>query len=90
MISIATSDSIPTSRSGRDEPHGFTFDLFHPGFYYTSPVDIFVVTDSEQAKLNYVPDLFTFGPLVQRPSGDVDLHYAGFRLRYPINSKDVQ
>src|SRR6185436_2924183 len=37
----------------------------------------------------YVPDLFTFGPLVPKPSGDTDLHYAGFRMRYPLNSKDV-
>src|SRR5436190_4895712 len=78
----------PEKSIWRGQPHGFSFDLFHSGFYYTSPVDIFVVTDGEQAKLNYVPDLFTFGPLVQRPKGDVDLHYAGFRLRYPINSKD--
>ena len=35
-----------------------------------------------------VPDLFTFGPLVPKPTGEADLHYAGFRLRYPINSKD--
>src|SRR5439155_8933476 len=79
---------IPDKSIWKGQPHGFSFDLFHSGFYYTSPVDIFVVTDGEQAKLNYVPDLFTFGPLVQRPKGDVDLHYAGFRLRYPINSKD--
>ncbi|MGE0237397.1 MAG: glucan biosynthesis protein [Parvibaculaceae bacterium] len=78
----------PEKSIWRGQPHGFSFDLFHSGFYYTSPVDIFIVNDGEQAKLNYVPDLFTFGPLVQRPKGDVDLHYAGFRLRYPINSKD--
>lgn len=72
----------------RGEPHGFSFDLFHSGFYYTSPVDIYVVTENEQAKLNYVPDLFTFGPLVPKPDGKLDLHYAGFRLRYPINSPD--
>jgi glucans biosynthesis protein len=70
----------------RGAPHGFSFDLFHSGFYYTSPVDVHIVTGNEQRKINYVPDLFTFGPLVPRPDGQTDLHYAGFRLRYPINS----
>jgi glucans biosynthesis protein len=78
----------PEKSIWRGQPHGFSVDLFHSGFYYTSPVDIFIVDNGEQAKLNYVPDLFTFGPLVQQPKGDMDLHYAGFRLRYPINSKD--
>lgn len=73
----------------RGAPHGFAFDVFHPGFYYNSPVDIFVVDGDQQKKLNYIPDLFTFGPLVKEPAGDVDLHYAGFRLRYPINKPDV-
>lgn len=73
----------------RGQKHGFSFDLFHSGFYFTSPVDIYVVTDGQQAKLNYVPDLFTFGPLVKKPDGLADLHYAGFRLRYPLNNKDV-
>ena len=27
-------------------------------------------------------------PGATSPTGEVDLHYAGFRLRYPINSKD--
>ena len=79
----------PEKSIWRGEPHGFAFDLFHPGFYYTSPVDIYIVNGNEQAKLNYVPDLFTFGPLVQKPTGETDLHYAGFRLRYPLNSRDV-
>ncbi len=63
----------------RGEPHGFSFDLFHSGFYYTSPVDIHVVEGDTQAKLRYLPDLFTFGPLVPKPDGLTDLHYAGFR-----------
>lgn len=76
----------PDKSFWRGAPHGFSFDLFHSGFYFTSPVDIHIVTGDEQRKINYVPDLFTFGPLVPRPDGQTDLHYAGFRLRYPINS----
>src|SRR5689334_9774248 len=48
----------PDKSLWKGEKHGFSFDLFHSGFYFTSPVDIYVVADGEQAKLNYVPDLF--------------------------------
>jgi glucans biosynthesis protein len=73
----------------KGEPHGFSFDMFHSGFYFTKPVDIHVVEGDRQAKLKYDPSLFTFGPKVTPPDGKTDLHYAGLRLRYPINSPDV-
>lgn len=73
----------------KGEDHKFSFDLFHSGFLFTKPVDIYVVQDSQQAKLNYDPSLFIFGPKVKPPDGKTDLHYAGFRLRYPINNPDV-
>lgn len=73
----------------KGEDHGFSFDVFHSGFLFTRPVDIFVIDNDKQAKLRYDPSLFTFGPKVTPPDGKTDLHYAGLRLRYPINSKDV-
>jgi len=78
----------PDKSIWKGEAHNFSFDVFHSGFYFTSPVDIHVIEDDQQAKLKYVPDLFTFGPLVQKPDGLTDLHYSGFRLRYPLNSKE--
>jgi glucans biosynthesis protein len=72
----------------KGEPHRFSFDVLHSGFYYTYPVDIHVVEGDRQAKLRYAPELFTFGPLVPKPDGLTDLHYSGFRLRYPINRPD--
>ena len=72
----------------RGAPHGFSIDLLHTGFFYSTPVDIYVVAGGQQSRINYLPDLFTFGPLVPKPPDDLDLHYAGFRLRYPINGKD--
>ena len=80
----------PEKSIWRGAGHGFTFDVFHSGFYFTKPVDIYVVDGDQQAKLKYNPDLFVFGPKVAKPDGTTDLHYAGLRLRYPINSKDVQ
>lgn len=73
----------------KGEEHKFSFDLFHSGFLFTRPVDIFVVENGAQAKINYDPSLFVFGPKVTPPDGKTDLHYAGFRLRYPLNSPDV-
>ena len=73
----------------RGEEHKFSFDLFHSGFLFNRPVDIHVVENGQQAKLNYDPSVFIFGPKVKPPDGKADLHYAGFRVRYPINNPDV-
>lgn len=73
----------------KGEEHRFSFDLFHSGFLFTKPVDIYAVEGDRQAKLKYDPSLFVFGPNVKQPDGKTDLHYAGLRLRYPINTPDV-
>ena len=73
----------------RGEDHRFSFDMFHSGFLFTKPVDIYVIENGQQAKLNYDPALFVFGPKVKPPDGKTDLHYAGFRVRYPINVPEV-
>lgn len=72
----------------KGKAEGFSFDLFHPGFYYKSPVDIHVVEDGVQRRIRYVPDLFRFGPSVTPPTEGNGLSYAGFRMRYPINRPD--
>ena len=75
----------------KDQPPGFSMDLFHTGFVYNTPVDIHVVSDGQQRKLNYVPGLFTFGPSIPTPpKGDMDLHYSGLRVRYPLNKPEYQ
>lgn len=78
----------PDKSLWKGEPHQFSFDLFHSGFLFTAPVDVHVVENGEAARINYSPELFNFGPLVPPTDGKTDMHYAGLRLRYPINSKD--
>ena len=78
----------PDKSFWKGEPHQFSFDLFHSGFLFTAPVDVHVVENGETARINYSPDLFNFGPLAPKTDGKTDMHYAGLRLRYPINSKD--
>ena len=72
----------------KGEAPGFSFDLFHTGFIYLTPVDVHVVTEGQSRKLNYVPELFTFGPSVTPPTGEKDLHYAGLRVRFPLNKPE--
>lgn len=72
----------------KQEPPGFSFDLFHTGFVYKTAVDVHIIAEGKARKLNYVPELFNFGPSVKAPSGEKDLHYSGVRVRSPINRPD--
>ena len=78
----------PDKSFWKGEPHQFSFDLFHSAFLFTAPVDVYVVENGEMARINYSPDLFTFGPLAPQTDGKTDLHYSGLRLRFPINTPD--
>ncbi|WP_373503329.1 glucan biosynthesis protein [Aestuariivirga sp.] len=78
----------PDKSFWKDEQHQFSFDLFHSGFLFTAPVDVHVVENGQTARINYSPDLFSFGPLAPKTDGKTDMHYAGLRLRFPINSKE--
>ena len=78
----------PDKSFWKDEQHQFSFDLFHSGFLFTAPVDVHVVENGQTARINYSPDLFNFGPLAPKTDGKTDMHYAGLRLRFPINSKE--
>lgn len=79
----------PEKSFWRDGNCPFRFDVLHAGFFYKKPVDIYVVEANMQRKVNYRPDLFTFGPSVTRPKDDPDLPFSGLRLRHPINTPDV-
>jgi glucans biosynthesis protein len=78
----------PEKSLWKGEPHRFSFDLFHSGFLFTAPVDVHIVENGQAARIAYSPELFTFGPQAPTTDGKTDLHYAGFRLRYPINTPD--
>ncbi len=69
-ISIATSASIPRSRSGAASRMAFHSISSIRALPTPLAVDIYIVSGNEQAKLNYIPDLFKFGPLVQKPTGE--------------------
>ncbi len=78
----------PDKSFWKGDQHQFSFDLFHSGFLFTAPVDVHVVENGQTARINYDPNLFVFGPLAPETDGKTDMHYAGLRLRYPINSQE--
>ncbi len=57
--------------------------------YFDTPVKINEVTATAVKRIKYSPDYFTFGD-VQHDKRDTvkDLGFAGFKVLYPINSKD--
>lgn len=79
----------PQQSIWRDTGSPFTFDVFHAGFYFKTPVDIHVVETGQARQLRYHPRLFNFGPSVKPPPADAMLPFSGFRVRYPINRPDV-
>jgi len=65
----------------------FEAQFFHRGFFYTNRVDIYEVKNGQSTKIDYHPELFSFGDLTP-PGAGVDLGFAGFRLHAPINRPD--
>jgi len=71
-----------------DPPSGFSVDLFHSGFIFNVPVEIFLVQDGQASKLDYDPALFTFQNSPP-PEPGTPLEVAGFRALTALNSPDV-
>ena len=67
-----------------DPPTGLAVELFHSGFIYTIPVEIFVVDGGVARKVAYDPALFSFGDIAP-PAPDAKLEFAGFRILSPLN-----
>ena len=51
----------PSRSIWKDTGSRFTFDLFHTGSLYKTPVDVHVVDGNAQRRVNYLPGLFIFG-----------------------------
>lgn len=78
----------PDAAIWADESRDFTLQLFHPGFYYTIPVEINLVKDGMAQRLPFTTDVFNYS----EDLGDIDQSsaegYAGFRVHHPINTSD--
>jgi periplasmic glucans biosynthesis protein len=68
---------------------GFTAEFFSAGYIYRTPVQIFNVDGGRAAEIKYNPDLFAYGPKVNRPPENANPGFSGFRIHTPINRADV-
>ncbi|WP_281685307.1 glucan biosynthesis protein [Thalassobaculum salexigens] len=67
---------------------GFEVDLFHPGFRFMRPVEVYDVDGTGGHPVTLSPEMFDYGPRVTPPASDTDLAFTGFRARAPINAPD--
>ena len=67
----------------------FKLEFYHQGMYFDTPVTINEVTATSVRKIKYNPDYFNFGNVQHDKDTVKDLGFAGFKVLYPINSKDT-
>jgi len=72
----------------RNEQVPFRLELLTAGFIYRTPVTVAVVESGRAHNLLGTPDLFTFGPKVQRFAGET-MPLSGFRVRTRLNSRST-
>lgn len=66
----------------------FKLEFYHQGMYFDTPVKINEVTATTVKRIKYSPDYFNFGDVQHDKDTVKDLGFAGFKVLYPINSKD--
>ncbi|MBV9288561.1 MAG: glucan biosynthesis protein G [Hyphomicrobiales bacterium] len=67
----------------------FRLELFHLGHLYKRPVVVNVLRDGIPAPIPYATNLFDFGRTKVDPNQPINLGFAGFRLRFPLNAPHV-
>jgi glucans biosynthesis protein len=71
----------------RNEGLPFQIQFFNRGFIFTDRVDIYEVNGGKARRIEWSPDLFTYGKL-KPPPADSKMDFAGFRMHAPINRPD--
>ncbi len=71
------------------ENGNFRLELFHLGHLYKRPVVVNVLRDGIPAPIPYATNLFDYGHTKVEGNMPVNLGFAGFRLRFPINAPHV-
>ena len=67
----------------------FQLDLLPAGFVYKSAVQINVIENGKSIALAGLPEMYRYGPGVPTNLRNIPLSLSGFRVRAPINSRDV-
>src|SRR5271155_2392101 len=71
------------------EGANFRLELFHLGHLYKRPVVVNVLRDGIPAPIPYATNLFDYGRTKVDNILPINLGFAGFRLRFPINAPHV-
>ncbi len=72
------------------EQVNYRLELFHLGYIYRSPVDIFVVENGMALPVAYDKSLYHFGPAEKRKPLPDDIHgFSGLRIHAPIERPGV-
>ncbi|WP_416362361.1 glucans biosynthesis protein MdoG [Nitrosomonas sp.] len=66
----------------------FKLEFYHQGMYFDTPVEINEVTATSVHKIKYSSDYFNFGDVQHDKDTVKELGFAGFKVLYPINSKN--
>ncbi|WP_363153652.1 glucan biosynthesis protein [Thiobacillus sp.] len=70
----------------RNDKLPFEVDFFPPGWHFDQPVRINEVTAQGVREIRFDQDAFDFGATKVDPGQLHGLGFAGFRVRYPVNS----
>jgi glucans biosynthesis protein len=68
-----------------EEPFNFRLQLFHGGYIYKDPVDLYITENGQARRIRYHRDYYTFG-LAERPLeiSESEGYYSGFRVHSPV------
>lgn len=65
----------------------FEIELYHPGFIYTRQVDMYVIDGAEPQKLDFEPEMFSYGnKSVAEAVKRTPPKFAGFRIMFPLDN----
>lgn len=78
----------PERQHWRDAGTKFQLNFYHEGMHFNTPVRINEVDASGVHEIKFNPDDFDYGSLKLDPAALKNLGFAGFRVLYPVNSKD--
>ena len=71
------------------EGGNFRLELFHLGHLYKRPVVVNVLRDGIPAPIPYAANLFDYGRTKVGNNLPINIGFAGFRLKFPINAPHV-
>ncbi|SPD75985.1 glucan biosynthesis protein, periplasmic [uncultured Desulfobacterium sp.] len=82
---------IPAKALWRREGLPFTVQFFHPGLYFDRTVSINTVDmEGNVSPVQFSKDLFDYKSKRVKDLVPKDLGFSGFRIHYPLNTKDYQ